>query len=82
MAEPRSFTLELKDRSGALLDKDCHVTVGLEGLTLSGGAASEALGKLGWNTLLRVRVLSTAAPTPPPAPPHAAARGAAPLLHR
>jgi len=55
MAEPRTFKLELKDRGGALLDKECRVTVGLEGLTLAGGAASEALGKLGWNTLLRVR---------------------------
>ena len=79
MAEARSFALELKDRSGAVLDKDCHVTVGLEGLTLSGGAASEALGKLGWNTLLRVRPrpLQRSADAAA-APPHAAARGALP----
>ena len=51
----RVYTFELKDGAGAVLDKACRVTVGLEGLTLAGNAASEALGKLGWNVLLRAR---------------------------
>jgi hypothetical protein len=54
----REYVFELKDQAGAVLDKACRVTVGLEGLTLSGNAASEALGKLGWNVLLRARLPS------------------------
>ena len=71
----------LKDGAGAVLDKACRVTVGLEGLTLSGNAASEALGKLGWNVLLRARLPSSpprAAHAPPRTPP---ARGSG-LLRR
>jgi hypothetical protein len=55
MAAPRVFHFSLKDTRGGVLDDTCDVTVGPEGLSLSGGAAASALGALGWRVLLRVR---------------------------
>ena len=50
------MVLTLKDaRTGSVLDAACSATVSPEGLHLSGGPASTALGLLGWSKLLRVR---------------------------